>query len=319
MYTRLVVHSLALVALASCASLRKEEAPLKTAYIHQYGVEVADAADFNERGSTGEIVKTQKDGVTVRESYVAGQLHGKSSWTFPHSETVAKECIYKDGKVADEKEYFLTGAPKQKTVYSEEGKILVTSWYEEGAPRAIETWENGRLVAAQYFSPTNELESSIKDAFGIRIVRDGLGTLVAQESYVDGHLTLQKAFYSNGVPSAEIPYINGKISGIKKTFCLGGEPNTVEEWVADERHGTLSLYQNGARIAEIPYSHGKKQGVEKRFKEGTDIVVEEISWNDDQRSGPSSVIAGDVKVTDWYLGNRKVTKSEYLERSSFAR
>ena len=43
--------------LSCCCSKKASQDTVKTAYIHKYGIEVADKTDFSNRGGTGEVVK----------------------------------------------------------------------------------------------------------------------------------------------------------------------------------------------------------------------------------------------------------------------
>jgi antitoxin component YwqK of YwqJK toxin-antitoxin module len=309
-----VVYVMCLFALVGCAKGKYDA--VKTAYFHKYGVEVADETDFLTRGGNGEVVMTLKDGVVVHKNYSEGRLHGLSSWTFPHSDLFAKTALFANGVKTEETLYFTNGVPRQKSDFRDNGEILITSWYEDATPRAIEQFRETLLINGQYFTPGYESESLVQNSSGTRTLRNEFGELVARETLEAGKVTLSKTFHPNGTPSAEIPYADGKISGIKKTFTPQGAPLTVEEWVAGEIHGFVYQYQNGQRIAKIPYVHGLRNGIEQRFKLGTDTVVEEISWIKDVRDGPSTSIVEGTRITDWYFNDEKVSKSEYVERSA---
>ncbi|MDB6081788.1 MAG: hypothetical protein JWO53_1060 [Chlamydiia bacterium] len=303
--------------IVGCKPCAAPKDTVKTAYIHKYGVEVPDADDFISRGGTGEVITTQKNGIIAHETYLDQKLHGTSSWTFPHSETIERVKRYNQGTLIEEVKHYLSGAPQQKSVYHKNG-TRVTSWYEDGTPRSIENFTtDAHLIGGEYFTAACELESSVKDGAGTRMIRDGLGQLVAKEEITNGLLGLQETYHTNGSPLAQIPYVNGKIHGIKRTFYAGGEPKTVEEWNAGELHGCMQLYQNGARIAEVPYVHGKKQGIETRFKEGSSVIAEQITWLEGKRHGPSTIcVDANTKLTDWYFANEKVSKIHYVELAS---
>jgi len=312
--SKYAVCIMCLFVLAGC--VQSKNAAVKTSYFHKYGVEVADETDFLSRGGNGEVVTTLIDGVVVHKNYAEGRLNGISSWTHPHSDLLAKSVTYLNGTKTEETLYFTNGVPRQKSSFRAPGEILVTSWYEDATPRSIEQFQGNLLVNGQYFTPSYESESAVQNSAGIRTVRNEFGELQAQETLFGGKVTFCKTFHPNGTPSAEIPYQDGKVSGIKKTFTAQGAPLTVEEWVAGVLHGSVLQYQNGVRIAKIPYVQGRKQGIEQHFKPGSDTIVEEISWTRDVRDGPSTSIVEGSKSTDWYFNDERVSKSEYVERSS---
>lgn len=107
--------------------------------------------------------------------------------------------------------------------------------------------------------------------------------------------------------------MNGKVHGIKKCYHVGGEPARFEEWREGELDGTLVVFINGEKSAEVPYKAGERQGIERRFRAGTDTVVEQISWERDQRHGPAVTTIDGNEVTEWYFEGRKVSKPQYLE------
>jgi hypothetical protein len=39
--------------------------------------------------------------------------------------------------------------------------------------------------------------------------------------------------------------------------------------------------------------------------------VEEISWKEDKKDGPSVTIVAGMKTVDWYLDGRQVSKGQY--------
>lgn len=307
----------AIVLTASCAPKKASNDTVKSAYIHKYGVEVPDAADFISRGATGEVVSTQKNGVVARENYMENKLHGLSSWTFPHSVTIECTRLYDHGNLVEETKNYLTGSPKQKTVFHQNG-ILITSWYEDGTPRATEQFILSNLIGGEYFTLAHELEATVKDGQGTRIIRDGMGELIVKETFNSGVLTLQETYYPSGAPFAVIPYVNNKVQGVKKTFYPGGEPKTVENWIDGEQNGTTYVYQNGECVAKISYHHGLKNGIETLFKAGTTAAAEEISWVDGKRHGPSILYFDNTKLTDWYFENEKVSKLQFIELGSEA-
>jgi antitoxin component YwqK of YwqJK toxin-antitoxin module len=315
---RCVLYGVLFYVCVGCKARKKDDGAtaLKTSYIHRYGVEVATQEDWMARGGTGEIVKIQKNGVTFRAHYSNGILNGPSSWTFPGRDSIEKNCRYHNGVLVEEVCNYVSGTPRQKIVYKKDNNIDVTSWYEDGIPRAEEELCGTKLLSGRYFSQSNEVESEVRASHGTRTVRNGLGELQSRDTIADGEVVLQENYHPSGTPASRTPYMKGKIHGVRITFFPGGEPQAIEEWEAGQLHGKTQIFENGVRIAEIPYQHGKKHGIEYRFQNGSDTVIEEITWAADQRHGPSVSIAGTLQATDWYYGGQKVSKSAYLERGS---
>lgn len=300
----------------ACSAKKASQDTVKTAYIHKYGVEVPDQADFSNRGGTGEVVKNLKNGVVVRETYLEGKLQGVTTQTFPHSQIVERQACFQDGQLVEETFHYVTGVPKQKNCYHENKLCQSFHWYEDSAPHAVEAFKEGYLIEAKYYTLNQELESQVTNGSGVRMVRNGLGELVAKEILQLGALVEKISYHPNGSPLAVTPYVNGKIQGMKKIFHPGGEPKRVEEWKEGALDGFAFEYLNGERQAQIPYKKGVKEGVELRFKEGSNVVVEEISWVANRKQGPSVTFVEEEKVVEWYFAGEKVSKTQYVEKNS---
>jgi antitoxin component YwqK of YwqJK toxin-antitoxin module len=301
--------------LACACGPKQPEAAIKTAYIHRYDVEVRSKEEFFDRGGTGVVVSTERDGTKVHKNFVAGLQQGITTWTFPHSEIIARQARYENGALVEETISFINGTPKEKKLFVD-NTITSTSWYEDGTPRAVEHYIGNLLVQGEYFTNSYESESKVQNLNGTRTLRDPTGDLVGKETISDGKVVFQETYYSNGTPLAQIPLLDGKAEGIKKTFFANGEPKSIEEWHEGELHGATLLFQNGQKIAKVPYVHGKRQGIESHYKAGTDVVVEEVTWENNLRSGPTTASIEGTKITDWYFNDEKVSKGEYLELSS---
>ncbi len=303
-----------LMGCAACTPKPQVDDTVSTKYVHQYGVELASETDWVARGASGEIVRTQKDGVTLRECYVQGNLHGISTTTFPHQNTVAKSAHFEDGVLIEEIFYYQAGTPSSKKTYHQENRVHILAWYEDGTPRASEEYAGELLKNAEYFTISNDKESIVSKGCGTRTCRDKLGHIIARDTIEMGTLVLQETYHPNGTPSAHIPYSNGKIHGICKRFCAGGEPKSIEEWHEGVLHGSVQHFQNGQLVATVPYSYGQKHGIEKHFQDSASMVVEEIHWSHDQRHGPSLCMIDGQKIVDWYYEGKKVPKSQFVAK-----
>ena len=287
---------------------------VKATYIHKYGVEIDDATDWKERGASGQVIQKLKNGATLTENWQDGVRHGPSTISFPHSETIYQALFYDNGTCIRETTHYRSGMPKREDLHAPNSFILVSTWYEDGLPQSQEKYQDSRLLSGAYFTPNQEIESEIEQGQGERPVRDGYGQLKGKELFADGLLTLKTELHSTGIPKSYTPYIQGSIHGIKRTFSPSGEPETIEEWNNDRLHGTVIVFQNSEKIAEIHYADGQKNGIEQRFKAGTPEIVEDISWCDGVRHGPSIVYVDNTKITDWYFEGKKVSRVEFVER-----
>lgn len=275
-------------------------------YIHKYGLPVP-AEDWMTRGENGKIVSMLKNGVVVTKNYSNGALNGEVTYTFPFSDTIEKMETYVDGRLKSRLHYYRSGIPMKEVQYTSPTLQKLICWYESGSPQYKEQYENSLVMEAEYYNPNHQIESNINDGRGTRINRDQYGTLLSTETIEQGLLVLKTIPHGDGTPKEIIPYANGKVHGVRKTFFPGGEPNTVEEYIEGNRHGLATYYQNGEKISEVTYVDGKKTGIERHFREGKN-VVEEITWKEDMKHGPSTTYVGNVKNTEWYQHGRLVNK-----------
>jgi antitoxin component YwqK of YwqJK toxin-antitoxin module len=302
-----------LVALTGCTAEHHDKDTVKTTYVHQYGVEVADSGDWEKRGSNGQTVQQLKSGATLTKTWHDGNLHGTTTLTYPHTTTIFRETFYEKGARVWMMTNYPTGAPLRQDTYLADGGVVVSTWYEDGSPRLREEYKNDGLVLGQYFTTQQELESEVKEGNGQRVNRDGHGQLLSKETIKDGQIVSEVTFYSNGMPKKQTPFVQGKVDGIVRTFYPGGEPQTVEVWQKGFQNGITTIFQNGEAYALVPYIVGVKEGKEQRMRPGTQEVVEEIVWKDNKRHGPSVVYVDGQKVTEWYHSDVKVSRISFIE------
>lgn len=278
-------------------------------YVHPYGIEVPPD-QWARSGESGQIVSTLKNGVVVTNRYSDGQLDGDTQYTFPHSDNIQKIETYSGGRLMREVHHTLTGTPMKETVYQDGNMKVVTLWYEDGSPQAKETYVRNVLKEAEYYNPNHVVEARVQNGEGSRINRDAYGMIESNDTISEGQLVLRTTYHPNNHPKEVIPYSNGMVHGMKKTYLPAGEPNTIEEWNCGEQTGVTSVYVGGEKFCEISYVNGKKNGMERRFRNGN-TVTEEISWVNDIRQGPTYSYVGETKKTDWYHSGKKVTKGSY--------
>jgi antitoxin component YwqK of YwqJK toxin-antitoxin module len=304
-----IVYTASLLALMGCRNHYQGEV-VKETYVHKYGVPVS-ATDWDKQGQDGQVVQLQKDGVTVVRSYNKGVQSGETTWSFPNSDTLAKVERFQNGQLTSVCENYASGLPMQEEIFDTAGNLVKRlKWYEDGTPSAVEMFQQGFLVNAEYRSPLNMIESRVENGIGTRICRNTEGELVFKEKIEQGSLVERVNFYSNGDPCTITPFKEGKVSGSRLTFFRGGLPKAIENWVNDRQDGTTVLYHNGEKIAEVPFVEGKKHGVELRFRDGENLV-EEVSWHNDIQHGPHKIyVDGQTKV-EWYHQGEVVSRPTF--------
>ncbi len=300
---------LSLLTLGACRNSYQGEV-VKETYVHKYGVPVS-LSDWARQGEDGQVVQLQKDGVTVIRSYAQGVQTGVTTWSFPNNDIVAKTQVFDSGRLVSECDHYPSGHPREERLFDEEGSLTQRlTWYEEGSPSAIETYENGFLSTGEYLSPSNSVDSVIMEGTGIATHRNNEGELLYQDRFEQGILCERTEFYSNGDPSAVTPFHNGKIAGQRKTYFRGGLPQAIEEWVSNHQQGTTCLFHNGEKVAEVPFVDGQKHGVERRYRDGQ-AVVEEVTWDHDVQHGPRKLyVDGEAKV-EWYHHGEVVSRPTF--------
>lgn len=287
----------------------RESETLSQAYIHKYGIQVPHN-EWKNRGQNGQVVSTLKSGVVVSKNYKDGFLEGETTYSFPHSGAVQKVESYSEGRLILETENYPTGVKKKQVDYISPKRKKVTVWYDNGSPHYYEEYSGEKLVEGEYYNTNHQVEARVDQGTGRRINRDEFGVMISEDKILHGDLVTKTIFYSNGTPKELIPFSNGVITGQKKTFLPGGEPNTVEEWENDHRQGLTIVFQNGEKIAEVPYFNGEKNGIEQRYKDGQ-FIVEEVTWKNGQKHGPCYRTVGENTSVEYFLNGRKVTRVEY--------
>jgi antitoxin component YwqK of YwqJK toxin-antitoxin module len=255
---------------------------VKTTYIHQYGVEVANAEEWNERGSSGQIIKQLKNGATETQTWQQGALQGLATTTFPHSNTLHRETYYDKGARVWQTVHYASGMPKRQDIFRPGNITLVSTWYEDGAPRSSEEYHGENLWSGEYFTREQELETQVAGGNGERIRRDGHGQLIAKDEFENGKKIL-------------------------------------EQWKANLQNGDTTVFRSGERVAVVPYVNGQREGVETGFRPGTDNITEQITWKNNLMHGPSLFYVDGNKVTEYFFEGEKVSRIEFAQRDSNSR
>lgn len=313
MRSKLILFTIAAIAAASICHSAPQGYPsvvVKETYVHKYGAEVP-ASDWNARGRNGQIVSTMKDGVIISRTYANGMLDGPTTYTFPHSSSIEKVDTYVQGNLTKEVSHYRSGPPMQEIEHSADRSTSITTWYENGTPKSVEEYDpKGYLISGEYHNTNHQVEAQVEQRNGIRIIRNQYGLAIAKDTIQDGALTVRTTFHHNGNPREIIPYENGIVTGIRKTYLPDGEPNTIEMWSNGRQQGITIQFQNGEKFAEVNYINGLKHGVEHRYRDGQ-VLVEDISWYNDFQDGPTISYLAETPMTEWYFEGQRVSKSNY--------
>jgi len=308
-WVNITVCSLGGLLLAGCMRAPNSPVVMET-YVQKYGVVVPEN-DWKSRGEQGQVISHLKNGIIQTRTYDRGVLHGDVTLSFPHSDIVEKKEVYVKGELQKAINYSIGGLPLKQVCYLPNQRREVTIWYENGVPCSVELFaESGDLTEAAYFDTHHEQDSQVLHGDGVRLVRDMYGQLIAREQISGGELLMRTTYHSNGSLKEEIPFVNGVIEGVVKTYLPNGEPNTQEEWISGKQEGITTVYQNGYKFAEVPYVQGVRCGIERRFGAGS-TVVEEVTWRDNLRHGATLHYVGGTCQEEWYYRGEATSKLNF--------
>lgn len=292
----------------SCYDSCPEDVVSET-YVHKYGVEVAPD-DWSERGQSGQVVSTRKDGTTEVRCYEGGSLHGDSTYSFPHSSTVACREKYEQGNLSAKIFYYRSGFAEREEAPLDNGRRKVTIWYESGEPQSIEEYEGNYVAVGLYYTPENVVEARVDEGDGERVARDSHGLLISRERIKEGAPVEIVYFHPNGTPKEVVPLRNGLKNGTVLVYLQDGEPARREVWNNGVMQGITTLFENGEMVARVPYVNGEIQGVEERYRDGSTLAAR-ITWAGGMRHGPTYHYSGDRSATDWYYYDRPVSQNDF--------
>lgn len=282
-------------------------------YIHKYGYDVSKE-EWEGAGYPGQVITTLRNGVTVTSTYENGMLHGPSTLTYPHSQTIETRNTYERGNLVKRITYDIRGIPEKEEIFLSPSHYKVTKWYQNGTPLSMEEYHNNELLEGEYYNDRNETEHRVTKGFGIRVVRDQHEQIVAKETLENGFPILRETYHPHGIPHTVTPLMNGMIHGERKVFAPSGEPISLETYKHNILHGPAIYYQNGCRYLEVNYHEGVKHGLERHFIDG-ETIVEETEWMDGQKHGPSIVFFDGMSRTRYFYNDQLVTKERYRELS----
>lgn len=278
-------------------------------YVHRYGITVPKH-HWEDSGKDGQIITTLKQGIICKQNYFCGMLEGETTYTFPFCQEIEKIQVFSQDNMIKETVYYRSGKPRSEVIYNPSNHIVSREWYESGGLKCLEKRSSDMLVYAEYYDSRQQRVSGIELGKGIRSMCDNFGMLLFTDQFKDGEVEYRTTYYPNGTPKDVTPYVNGIVTGLRKTYYQGGEPNTIETWYQGKQDGITTVFLNGQREQEIPYVNGLRNGLGRLYKDG-DIVVQEMTWKDDVLHGPCYTYIDNHTATEWYHKGKQVTKGYY--------
>lgn len=308
MYSVLSALTLMLV---GCGHKVQDEGVVSQRYVHKYGYAVSKG-EFENRKYPGQVITLLKNGVTQTSAYENGVLHGVTTYTFPHSQTVESYYVYNQGNLTKEIKYDISGMPTLEKVQLSPTRYSLTLWYGNGTPLSTEEYVGEELMEGQYYTTNNDVEARVEKGKGVRVRRDANGVLLCRDQIAEGYMTKHEEFYPTGAPKSILYYHKNKLHGEQSTFTASGEPLTTQEYVNGKLHGKETCYKNGAKYLETHYLDGLKNGLEIHYVDGN-MISQEILWVDDKQHGPTKYFVDGIAHTEFYYNGDRVSESKWKQ------
>jgi antitoxin component YwqK of YwqJK toxin-antitoxin module len=142
------------------------------------------------------------------------------------------------------------------------------------------------------------------------------GALAAEIPWVKGRIQgVKRTFHANGKPASETPYDKGEIQGVSRSFDAEGKLIRVVTYSNGQRDGDATEYWPGKpeQVKQVvPYRKGAVEGVAKAFYLNGKPKWER-PFKDNRQHGVERQYDGDGKVekTLYWLNGGQVTAEEY--------
>jgi len=160
-----------------------------------------------------------------------------------------------------------TTVPKAITGYKEDLRYarIITTLDGQDRPDGLE------MEFIDWYRPAQRktlYKQGVKDGVE-RLFHPGTDTLHQEIPWVNGKIEgVKKAFHENGKPSVETPYAGGQISGEVRSYTDSGGLLRVARFTAGVRDGEMVDYwpdREKAVERTVPYKQGKIDGVARAF------------------------------------------------------
>lgn len=293
----------------SCQTSNSVDQIISQTYVHKYGFETSEE-EWEARDQDGQVVTVLKNGVKVTRSYANGQLHGPTTYTFPHSSIVEKLLVYDAGILLKESVSDAAGMPMREEVYEFDNRKIITVWDDKGAPLSLEEYDNEILVDGKYYTAEHELEALVEEGYGERVKRDRTGLLLLRETFENGMVATRSTYHPNGQVHTVSHYRDYQLHGSQMKFTASGKPLMELTWNDGVLDGEKIVYRNGSKIAVIPYIKGQKHGTEFHFDDLGDLTAE-IEWRNDKKHGATKLYSEVSTDTEWFFKGQSVNAEKF--------
>lgn len=306
---RLFVSIIGCALFTACQSSGPLDQVVSQTFVHKYGFETS-AEEWEAREQDGQVVSVMKNGVKVTRSYQNGQLHGPTTYTFPHSSVVEKLLVYDLGTLLKESVNDAAGMPIREEVYEFDNRTIITLWDKKGVPLSVEEYDDEILMEGKYFTPEHELEAEVVQGFGERVKRDRAGLLISRDAIQNGVIAARTTYHPNGNIHTVSHYHDYQLHGEQCKFTASGRPLMELNWNHGVLDGLKHIYRNGSKVAEIPYIKGQKHGTEYHYDDLGNLTAE-IEWRNDKKHGPTKLHSEEATDTEWYFKGKTVSADRF--------
>ena len=148
-----------------------------------------------------------------------------------------------------------------------------------------------------------------------RIYNENPRYLKTEIPWVAGKIEgIRKTFYENGKIASETPYVKGKAHGVAKSFSADGKVMRECTLKKGLRDGKLTDYwpETGKSRRSIHYKMGKVTGVVRQYHDNGQLKSE-VSFRNDAMHGEEKRFERDGKPAKsrYWLNGNFVTKTEF--------
>ncbi len=295
--------------ITSCQSNNGLDQIVSQTYVHKYGFDVSEE-EWEDRAQEGQVVTMLKNGVKISRSFEGGQLHGSTTYSFPHSSIVEKLLVYDQGMLLKETLNDAAGMPIREEAYEFDNRKIITLWDEKGAPLSIEEYDEELLADGKYFTSEHELEAQVEAGCGERIKRDRTGLLIERDTIVNGLIAARTTYHPTGQIHTVSHYKDYQLHGEQLKYTASGKPLMMLNWNQGVLDGLKVVYRNGSKVAEIPYINGQKHGMEIHYDDLGNLTAE-IQWRNDKKHGTSKFYTEESSETEWFFKGQTVNADKF--------
>jgi len=242
-------------------------------------VPINDIGDLNEAHLHGAYVVWHENGQKNCDfNFKDGKQEGSMNTWYENGQTMMS-ASHKAGKLHGELYRWHENGQKQLNVNFNDGKKdgLEFSWYKNGQKHSELKIAQGKFLDGQIWLPNGEIcnRSNLKDGNGSVCFYDDNGTLVVEETFLDGDFRNRSNFYESGQKSKNFICKDGKLHGLKTSWHENGQISEKGLYKDGKKEGVWTeWFENGVKENEINYLNGEFHGLWTNWKEDGSKVFE---------------------------------------------